>query len=83
MMKEQYSVQARDMDELRKRYDIVCDKWTRTDVEFARATEELSVLEGKMEIMRNECANLRAEKGIWDVSLFALLYFFSLRLSRD
>lgn len=64
MMKEQYSVQARDMDELRKRYDIVCDKWTRADLEFTRPTEELSVLEGKMEIMSNECANLRAEKGI-------------------
>lgn len=73
MAKEQYSVQAHDMDELLERHDIVCDKSTRTDVEFPKATEELSVLEGEMEIMRNECVSLRAEKGIWGISLSPLL----------
>ncbi|EIM83658.1 G-alpha-domain-containing protein [Stereum hirsutum FP-91666 SS1] len=62
MAKEQYSVQAHDMDELLERHDIVCDKSTRTDVEFPKATEELSVLEGEMEIMRNECRELEAKE---------------------
>lgn len=69
LAQDQYNVQARDMEELRQRYDHTYDKWTRTDIEYARATEELVVLEGKLEIMRNECANLRAEKGIWEVSV--------------
>ncbi|EIM91325.1 uncharacterized protein STEHIDRAFT_152973 [Stereum hirsutum FP-91666 SS1] len=52
-MKKQWSVQARDMAELRKRYDIVCDKWTRTDLKFTRATE-ISVPEGENDRKRLE-----------------------------
>lgn len=39
------------------------------DIELARVNEELSVSTGKLEQLRNEAANLRAEKNIWEVRL--------------
>ncbi|KAF6755929.1 hypothetical protein DFP72DRAFT_895626 [Ephemerocybe angulata] len=42
------------------------DQWTRVDVECQRVTEELHVSNGRLEQLRNECANLRAEKNIWE-----------------
>lgn len=38
------------------------------DIECARATEDLQIAHGHLEQLRTECANLRAEKKIWEVS---------------
>jgi regulator of replication initiation timing len=42
------------------------DQFTRVDVECSRVADELSIANGRLEQMRNECANLRAEKNIWE-----------------
>ena len=39
------------------------------DIECNRVTEDLVAANGKMDQLRNECANLRAEKRIWEVSI--------------
>jgi nucleoprotein TPR len=42
------------------------ERFTAVDIECNRVTEDLVVANGKMDQLRNECANLRAEKRIWE-----------------
>lgn len=66
MDRDQLAMHDREIDDLNKRYQQVYDRYTRTDIECIRATEELQVATGRTEQLRNECANLRAEKKIWE-----------------
>lgn len=70
MSQEQFAIQARELDDMNKRNQQLYDQWTRIDIECSRATEDLQVANGRIEQYRNECANLRAEKKIWEVSVF-------------
>ena len=62
---EDYQVRDRQLDELSKRNQQLFDQYTRVDIECNRVTEELHISNGRLEQLRNECANLRAEKNIW------------------
>jgi len=58
---------AREIDDLTKRNQKVYDQYTRTDIECNRVSEDLLSANSRIEQLRNECANLRAEKKIWEV----------------
>ena len=68
MVQEQATVQERELNNLSKRNQDLYDQYMRIDIECNRVSEELLVASGHLEQMRNECANLRAEKKIWQVS---------------
>lgn len=65
---EQYNVQSREVNDLSKRNQHLYDRYTRLDIECNRAMEDLLAANSAVEQLRNECANLRAEKKIWTVS---------------
>ena len=67
MDQDQLAMHVRDLDDLTKRNQQLYDQWTRIDIECSRATEDLQIATARMEQLRNECANLRAEKKIWEV----------------
>ena len=67
MVQEQAVVQSRELDSLSKRNQDLYDQYMRIDIECNRVSEELLVATGHLEQLRNECANLRAEKKIWQV----------------
>lgn len=66
MHQEQFQLHGRELDDLTKRNQQLFDQWTRVDVECSRVTEDLQISNGRVEQLRNECANLRAEKKIWE-----------------
>ncbi|KAG6853933.1 hypothetical protein C0991_012425 [Blastosporella zonata] len=63
---DQLARHGRDMAELNKRHQEAYDRFTRAEIESNRATEELQVATGRIEQLRNDCANLKAEKKIWE-----------------
>jgi nucleoprotein TPR len=67
MSQDQFSVHGREIEDLTKRNQQLFDQWTRIDIECSRATEDLQTANGRIEQLRNESANLRAEKKIWEV----------------
>ncbi|KAH7927786.1 hypothetical protein BV22DRAFT_1060287 [Leucogyrophana mollusca] len=66
MSQEQLVLQGHDLDNLTKRNQQLYDQYTRIDIEYNRASEELLVATSRVEQLRNESANLRAEKKIWE-----------------
>lgn len=72
MNEEQFQMHNQELNELTKRNRQLLDQWTRTDIECnrvsGRVTEDLHLITGRLEQLRNENANLRAEKKIWEVS---------------
>ncbi|KAK7048611.1 protein MLP1 [Favolaschia claudopus] len=66
LSQDQFAVHNREIDDLTKRNQQLFDQWTRIDIECSRATEDLQTANGRIEQLRNECANLRAEKKIWE-----------------
>ena len=68
MAQEQYSVQLRDYESMSKRHQELHDHNNKLEIACNRATEDLATVNSQLELMRNECANLRAEKKIWEVS---------------
>jgi nucleoprotein TPR len=67
MAQEQFTITNREVDNLTKRNQHLYDQYTRIDIECNRVTEDLLTSNGRLEQLRNECANLRAEKKIWEV----------------
>ncbi|XP_006462514.1 hypothetical protein AGABI2DRAFT_71914 [Agaricus bisporus var. bisporus H97] len=65
MHQEQLDLRYRDVENLSKRNSQLQDQWTRLDIECNRLTDDLQVANGRVEQLRNENANLRAEKDIW------------------
>lgn len=68
MGQEQFAVSAREIESLAKRNQQLDEKFTRADIECHRVTEDLLSANAKLDQLRNESANLRAEKKIWEVS---------------
>ncbi|KAI9435095.1 hypothetical protein H4582DRAFT_2080017 [Lactarius indigo] len=66
MLQEQQSLTLRDLDDVTKRNRDLYERFTAVDIECNRVTEDLIAANGKMDQLRNECANLRAEKRIWE-----------------
>jgi nucleoprotein TPR len=73
MLQEEISMQSREIDNLRKRNQKLDDQFIRADIACSHATEDLVEAKRQMEHLRNECANLRAEKKIWEVNSALLL----------
>ncbi|KAG6916321.1 hypothetical protein DXG01_007371 [Tephrocybe rancida] len=63
---DQLTRHDRDIAALNKRHQEAYDRFTRAEIESNRATEELQVATGRIEQLRNDCANLKAEKKIWE-----------------
>jgi nucleoprotein TPR len=68
MNEEQFQMHNQELNELTKRNRQLLDQWTRADIECNRVSEDLHLNTGRLEQLRNENANLRAEKKIWEVS---------------
>jgi nucleoprotein TPR len=71
MVQDEHNMQSRELDNLNKRNQTLLDQYTRIDIECHRATEDLMAANSRTEQLRNECANLRAEKNIWEVCPFS------------
>jgi nucleoprotein TPR len=69
MLQEQQSLTLRDLDDVTKRNRDLYECFTAVDIECNRVTEDLVAANGKMDLLRNECPDLRAEKRIWEVSI--------------
>jgi nucleoprotein TPR len=69
MLQDQQTLTLRDLDDLTHRNRDLYERFTSVDIECNRVTEDLITANGQMEQLRNECANLRAEKKIWEVSI--------------
>jgi nucleoprotein TPR len=67
MSQEETALHTRDLDNLTKRNQQLYDQYTRIDIQCNRTQEELTVATSRVEQLRNENANLRAEKKIWEV----------------
>jgi nucleoprotein TPR len=61
-------MQTCELDNLRKRNQQLGDQYMRADMACNHVSEDLIVAKSQLEQLRNECANLRAEKKIWEVS---------------
>lgn len=70
MNQDQFAIHSRELDDLTKRNQQLFDQWTRVDIECGRVSEDLHVANSLVDRLRNECANLRAEKKIWEVRIF-------------
>ncbi|KAI0357500.1 hypothetical protein OH77DRAFT_1435746 [Trametes cingulata] len=66
MVQEQIIIQRRENEDLQKRNQHLYDQYTRIDIECNRMSEDLLASNSLLEQLRNECANLRAEKKIWE-----------------
>lgn len=60
-------MQRAELDNLSRRNSELYDQYTRLDIECNRYSEDLLTSKSVSEQLRNECANLRAEKKIWEV----------------
>jgi nucleoprotein TPR len=69
MLQEQQGLTMRDLEGVTKRYRDLFERFTTVDIECSRVTEELFAAHGQIDQVRNECANLRDEKKIWEASL--------------
>jgi septal ring factor EnvC (AmiA/AmiB activator) len=69
MSQEQFAMQNRELDNLTKHNTKLLDQYTRIDIKCSHATEASIAANSRIEQLRNECANLRAEKKIWEVCI--------------
>ncbi|KAI6009008.1 hypothetical protein BKA83DRAFT_648805 [Pisolithus microcarpus] len=66
MTHEQLALQSRDLDKLTIRNQQLYDQQIRLDIDKERVMDELAMAKSDLEQLRNEAANLRAEKKIWE-----------------
>ncbi|KAG2344469.1 hypothetical protein BDR05DRAFT_975520 [Suillus weaverae] len=66
MSQDEAALHTRDLDNLTKRNQQLYDQYIRIDIECNRAQQELSEANSRVEQLRNDNANLRAEKKIWE-----------------
>ena len=69
MLQEQQTLTLHDLDDLTKHNHDLYKRFTTVDIECNRVTEDIIAANGKMDQLRNECANLQAEKRAWEVSI--------------
>lgn len=70
MAQEQYVMHEREAQNVQKRNHQLQDQYMRLDIACNHASEELASANSQIERLRNECSNLRAEKKIWEVSVY-------------
>ncbi|KAI0693206.1 hypothetical protein BC835DRAFT_1276339 [Cytidiella melzeri] len=66
MLQDMNSMQSRDLENLQRRNQELHDQNTRIDIQCNRFSEDLLLATSQIEQLRNEGANLRAEKKIWE-----------------
>ncbi|KAI0338862.1 hypothetical protein BDW22DRAFT_1362157 [Trametopsis cervina] len=66
MLQEQNSMQSRDIENLTRRNQELYDQYARIDIQCNRVSEDFLLASNQVEQLRNEAANLRAEKKIWE-----------------
>jgi nucleoprotein TPR len=76
MSQEQMAMHAQEINDLTKRNEQLILQYTRVEVECHRALEDLQAANLRVEQLRTETANLRAEKKIWEVCRSLLSQFF-------
>lgn len=69
MDEEQIKSRVSQFNKLDERYQELYNKWTRIDIARSQVADDLQVANGRIEQLTTECANLRAEKNIWEVSI--------------
>lgn len=67
MLQDQNAMQTKEMESLSRRNTELYDQYIRIDIECNRVSEDLLAATNVIEQLRNETANLRAEKQIWEV----------------
>ena len=67
ILQEQNLMQNRDLNSLASRNEELIDKYGRVDSQCIQLAEQLSTANATIDQLRNETANLRAEKQIWEV----------------
>ena len=72
MVQDQNHAQSKQLESATERNQQLHDQYTRVDIECRRLAEDLLAANTLVEQLRNECANLRAEKKIWEVRETAL-----------
>lgn len=65
---DQYNMQTQEMEGLSKRNTKLFEDTTRANMEYNRVAEDLVVANNRVEQLRNECSNLKAERSIWESS---------------
>lgn len=65
MLQSNYSMQQNENDELKTRSQILSESAAKQDLRTQQVAEDLVEAKGTIESMRNETANLKAEKKIW------------------
>jgi len=75
IIQEQFTLQSRDLDNMTQRNRQLYDDQARHDIERGRIMDELAMAKGDLDQLRNEAANLRAEKKIWEVSHTAVSFW--------
>lgn len=68
MGQERLAAQNQEYENMSKRNRELQDQCVKHEITSNHLTEELGTITSQTEILRNECANLRAEKRIWEVS---------------
>ena len=66
MLQDQNSMQSKVNDNLSQRNQELYDQYTRIEIECHRVSDDLLSATSLIEQLRNEAANLRAEKKIWE-----------------
>ncbi|KAJ3826801.1 hypothetical protein EV361DRAFT_893712 [Lentinula raphanica] len=66
MLQDQINLQNQERNDFTRINQQLNDQCARADIECNRLNEELIVASTRVEQLRSECANLRAEKGIWE-----------------
>lgn len=66
---ERFEVHNREINDLSRRNSQLHEQNIRFDIECNRISEEYQEALGNLEQFRNDCANLRAEKKIWEVRI--------------
>ena len=67
MLQEQNAAQTRDMEHLQSRNGDLTHRYTEADMRCGELAADLVTANTAIEQLRNEAANLRAEKNIWEV----------------
>lgn len=65
MLRSNFTMQQNENNELKKRSQILSESAAKQDLRTQQVAEDLIEAKGLIESMRNETANLKAEKKIW------------------
>lgn len=82
MLQTQNGMQTLELNNQTRRNQELYDQYTRIDIQCNRVSEDLLLATSQIEQLRNEAANLRAEKKIWEVR-FRVHSCSSCRLNRS